>query len=101
MPPGGGGGAGGRQAQMRTSRNGTVVDQIDFNAGEKSFGSANKLSDRKDFDSLKKAKSFYRFKMPEANTESYASVTDNPFLAATENPLSTFAENGLSPFGCA
>src|ERR1035437_3231570 len=38
---------------------------------------------------------FYRQKtiMPPAqfNTESYASINDNPFLTATENPLSTFS----------
>ena len=93
MGGGGGGGAGGRPAQTRASRNGTVVDQIDFTAGEKSPSRERYLSDRKDLDSLKKAKAFYRLKKNDAafNTESYASITDNPFLAATENPLSTFS----------
>ena len=87
----GGGGAGGRQSQTRVMRSEALADGIDFNAGEKSPSRERYLSDRKDLDSLKKAKRFYWLKTSEANTESYASVTDNPFLAATENPLSTFS----------
>ena len=57
------------------------------------FASDSAVRSRKDLDTTKKAKAFNRLKRnnPAFNTESYASVTDNPFLAATENPLSTFS----------
>ncbi len=99
----------GRQTQTRVSSVTTVINDVTFQQGTSAstgggnnqnngavIGTVNSFSDANSLLGHNNRRYYRQWNHPvnrggEFNTEAYASLTDNPFLAALENPLSTFS----------